>query len=376
MKKIVDIWYVRLPDGREVTARSTRAVEQHIRNGSIPRESRVRRSNDREWSKLERTEEFISVVNDKAHAPAEEPKRPGSSPDLVVPAGLAARLDPMRLRTLGVRGLWEDLIGALDSTFTRKKLGLTLLASMMAGLVVALVFSLFTRVLGGGASAVWSVAVGAMAVAAIPMFAFLNGLLARMVHVELSYMRPSKWREIRQGFGMLGLRLTGAYFFILGGALLLIQAVRWAPGSLAELANQQGASAGWVEVIASACSAIGIVAEVSLWFIAGLSWLLPPVMVVEDLGIFQCLRSWFRLLKQNLSRIILGQALSLATGVVVSLPFAVPVWLTLANHPIPGNVPMDAVRGLVIGATIAPLLAFVAIANVFIYLDVKYESDR
>lgn len=373
MKKMLDLWFIRLPDGREVTARSTRAVEQHVRHGTIPPDSRVRRSRDHEWTTLEWTSEFSNLITGNAT----QPKRQGISPEALLPAGLAARLDPMRLRTLGVRGLWDDLIGALDSTFTRKKLGLTVVVSGITGLVVALVFSVFGRVLNGGAgSGVWSVALGVMAVAAIPLFAFLNGLLARMVHVELSFMRPAKWKEVRHGLGLMGLRLTGAYFFVLGGALLLMQGARLVPAVLAEaLVNKTGQPL-LAEGVGTACAALGILAEIALWFVAGLTWLLPPVLVVEDLGIFQGLRSWLQLLRQHLSRILLGQALALATGAVITLPFAVPVWLALATYPLPGNVPADAARGLIIGATVAPMLAFVAIANVFIYLDVKYEGEK
>lgn len=379
MKKVLnDVWYIRTPEGRELTAKTTRAVQHHIRNGAISPESRVRRSRNQEWTSLEWTAEFSDLVNGRERTKKETaPKRPGSSPEIILPAGLAARLDPMRLRTLGVRGLWEDLIGALDSTFTRKKLGLTLIVSALAGMVVALVFSLFSRVLNGGSGAnVWPVAIGVMAVAAVPLFACLNGLLSRMVHVELSYMRPATWKEVWIGFGRSALRLIGAYLFILGGALLLMQGCRWAPGYLAELLQQRTGRPMLAESIGTALSAVGVLAEIALWFVVGLSWLLAPVIVVEDLGIFQGLRSWVVLLRQHLGRILLGQALALATGVVIALPFALPVWLALANYPIPGNVPADSLRGLIIGAAAAPILAFVAVANVFVYLDVKYEGEK
>lgn len=374
MKRVIDHWYIRLPDGRELTAKTTKAVEHHIKNGTIPLDSRVRRSKTQEWTSLEWTQEFSGLVSDREKP---QTKRPGSSPEIILPAGLAARLDPMRLRTLGVRGLWEDLIGALDSTFTRMKLGLTMIVSLLAGGVVALVFSLFARVLNGGASqGIWPVAIGAMAVAAIPLLACLSGLLSRIVHVELSYMRPAKWKEVRHGFGFLFLRLAGAYFFVLGGALLLIQGVRWAPGFFADLAEQNAVRPLFVEGIGTLAALVGFVLEILLWFIVGFSWLLAPVIVVEDLGIFQGLRSWVHLLRQHFSRILLGQALALATGVVVTLPFAVPVLLGLTNYPMPANVPSDLLRGLIIGIAVAPLFAFVAVANVFIYLDVKYEGER
>ena len=48
-----DRWYVRLPDGRVIRAKSTKSLRYHIRSGRIPVHARVRRSPAEEWTALE-----------------------------------------------------------------------------------------------------------------------------------------------------------------------------------------------------------------------------------------------------------------------------------------------------------------------------------
>ena len=43
MSRFRDAWYVRLPGGQEIKAKSTAAVIHHIQNGTIPKSSRARR---------------------------------------------------------------------------------------------------------------------------------------------------------------------------------------------------------------------------------------------------------------------------------------------------------------------------------------------
>ena len=51
-----DLWYIRLPDGRVLHARSTDAMRRYLKSGRIPWESRVRRSPDDTWQPLQQTQ--------------------------------------------------------------------------------------------------------------------------------------------------------------------------------------------------------------------------------------------------------------------------------------------------------------------------------
>src|SRR5579885_2945829 len=134
MKQVSDAWYIRLPDGRVLRAANTAAVRTHLTSGRIPPDSRVCRGVGEEWVLLEWTQEFADLAREKtsdhaatalAEPAAGSPSRPASN-DLASAsrrrAGVSARLDPLRLQTIGVRGLVDELLAALDSTLVRHKI--------------------------------------------------------------------------------------------------------------------------------------------------------------------------------------------------------------------------------------------------------------
>src|SRR5437899_7260670 len=107
MSRVRDAWYVRLPSGQEIKAKSTAAVIHHVESGTIPKASLARRSRDDEWMQLEWHAEFTEAVTGKP--PPKEPAatRPAATAERP-PSAVSIRLDPMRLRTVGVRGLVDD----------------------------------------------------------------------------------------------------------------------------------------------------------------------------------------------------------------------------------------------------------------------------
>src|SRR2546430_1625171 len=100
MKRVRDAWYIRLPSGQELKAKTTKAVLRHVDSGVIPRASLVRRATDQEWKPLDWTLEFAEILKARDAAESTD-SRPDASP---LP-GIASRLDPLRLRTVGVRGI-------------------------------------------------------------------------------------------------------------------------------------------------------------------------------------------------------------------------------------------------------------------------------
>src|SRR5260370_28450895 len=96
-----DAWYIRLPNGQELRAKTTKADAHHIETGVIPKNSLVRRSHIDEWTLLEWTSEFAEILADRPKKEAGGNGRFHALPT----SGLASRLDPLRLRTVGIRGL-------------------------------------------------------------------------------------------------------------------------------------------------------------------------------------------------------------------------------------------------------------------------------
>jgi hypothetical protein len=374
MKHIRDVWYIRLPSGQELKAKTTKAVLHHVNHGVIPRNSLVRRAPDQEWQTLEWTAEFTEAL--KARETRMESN--GSRPDMGPLAGIASRLDPLRLRTVGVRGIWEDLLAALDSTFVRPKLVAAALTTALIGLFLVIVPWLVVRLQGSlGWSSGWSPGLvrEVTGFAGLLMLGGLNGLLARMTYIELSNMRRCRPGEALRGFFSLELRLVIAYFLIVAGLALISALMRSLPAVLPVTLADSGAPAWLAATAHNGVTALGTAIEVALWFALGLTGLLAPVMVVEECSIFTALVSWCRLLRRHPGRILLAEALAIMVGVLITLPFAAPVFLALQGREFVPSLGADAVKFAAWGLAFTPLAAFLAVANVFVYLDVRYEQN-
>ena len=190
MKEHYDPWYVRLPDGRTIKAKSTTSVRHHIEAGHIPLNSMVRRDSAEEWVNLIWVAEFADLSSRAgAHPPTPSPS--GSTP--TTRSGVAARLDPMRLQTVGVRGVIDELFAALDSTLSRSKI----LPAFIAGILVYLGF-FAARVIHEhtvGADRLGWLPLVAGSVFGVIVLSFLNAPLGKLTHLEVSAMRPAKFSE-------------------------------------------------------------------------------------------------------------------------------------------------------------------------------------
>src|SRR5262245_50162421 len=265
MSKSPDVWFVRLPTGSVLRANSTAVVRDHLASGRIPRNSRVRRSTGRRWRGLAQTAEFADLA-----APRGGDRRgsrittglhtASTAPLTLEPATVASRLDPVRLPTVRVRGMLQELLAALESTLVRTKLGVAAAASLVGGLVVALLGSgLLDPLLPG------PVLQGAVAgVVLLLVAAVASSLLGQTTFVELSRLRPAKWREASAGLGRLVPRVFLVYLLATGGTLAAIALLRWLPSWLLgapDLARPDGMREG----VAGAVAVLAVVLEVVLW---------------------------------------------------------------------------------------------------------------
>src|SRR5262249_50014528 len=147
MSQAVDTWYVRLPDGRVLRAASTEVVRRHIDSGRIPATSRVRRSPNEEWAAIDWTEEFADVVRRPAalEAASDPAARTSASASRAIfKPEVASRYDPIRIKTIGLRGLVEELIAALDNTLARPKLLVAGALGGISALIISIVPNLHT----------------------------------------------------------------------------------------------------------------------------------------------------------------------------------------------------------------------------------------
>jgi hypothetical protein len=365
MKEPPDFWYIRLPDGRVLRAASTAIVRQHLETGRIPVRSMVRRGSESEWVTLAWTREFADMAEKvAANGPAGRKAARAQRKRRLTPGTVASRLDPQRLQLVGVRGLMKELVAALDSTLVRKKLLAAALAGLLLGTLLALYLLPAVRAAPRSAGFDWY-----LAAAALLVVAAATGLLTGLTYVELARLRPARWREGLEGLDFLAVRLVVTQGLVAGGTLGLIALLRWLPAWL--LAGEPDAAR---EAWAAAATVVGLVLEVCLWPVCVFVLLLGPILVVEGASVVGALRQWARLVRQHPSRVLLYEALAMGQGLIATLPFAFPL-LALYGLPLDERLlgVADFTRHVLTGLALAPLLAYLIVANVFIYLNVRYS---
>jgi hypothetical protein len=366
MSEPSDAWFIRLPDGRVLRANSTAAVRHHLESGTVPLDCRVRRSPLETWTALEKIEAFADLATFALGRGRRGPAHRSAPGDGSTPAG---RGDGMALETVGVRGLVTELATALDSTLVRGKLLAAALAGLAAGLVVILGW-----LLPEVASISWPLLWAGLALVLLVAGAWCTTVIGGLTYVELAHLRPAHWSEATAGLVRNIARLTVAYFVIVGGVVLGILFLRWLPGWL--LAAEDPA---WLkdsrETLAAAATVLRVVLEVVLWPVLGFALLLGPIIVVEGCSAAAALREWCLLLREHLSRVFLYEALAAAVALVATLPFLIPVELAAWSAPSAGAPGIAAwvTVWLLRGLALTPAIAYLTVANVFIYLTLRYE---
>jgi hypothetical protein len=371
MNESSDVWYVRLPDGRVMRAKSAAAVRLHLEGGRIPLESRARRSAAEDWQRLDHFKEFADLIHPSGRggeAPVTSGPKEGPSALPFAQESDVARSESMHLETVGVRGMIEQLLAGLDHTFVRTKLWLSAVSGAGIGLAVVLAFR-FVGMLDWWADVlVWSV----LGLLLLWVVSACFAIITQMTVLELSRFRSAPWAEAVVGVGRHSRRLMFVYLVVGGSVAVLLVLFRWLPEWLLRQPDLDIIG----EVLAAVLLVVGLLVEVILWPILGLMLLLAPVVVVEECSAVQALEQWWRLLREHLGRILLYEALAAALAAVAALPFVFPVFLTTLGLPplteLLGIV-ASVTLGLLGGLALTPLIAYLVVANVGIYLNLRYE---
>lgn len=383
MKDHYDLWFVRLPDGRTIKAKSTGSVRHHIEAGHIPLNSTVRRDPEEEWVALVWVAEFADLAPPAARAApptAEAPVQPVTSR-----SGVSARLDPMRLQTVGVRGLIDELIAALDSTIARTKMVPAFVAAVLVFGGMFVIHWIFRRVIDPGQAAWLPHAIGAAW--AVVVLSILNALLARLTHTEVSTMRPARLRDGLNALPRHLVPVVVANAVVAGLALGLLFLLSYVPGWAERALVEAGLKETALNAVLAPIFIAVVVLSVLAWLVIGLCWLLTPAIVVEESSWLAGVREWRQLVRDHFGRVLVYEGLALLLGIAVALPMTLAV--SLALHLLHGETIVPSIvpawptagfgaRGAATAAlealTAAPLLALMGVANVFIYLNLRYEQ--
>jgi hypothetical protein len=359
MSSTPDAWFLRFPDGRVLRAGSTEAVRFHLENGRIPYDSRARRDHGEPWVPLGRTPAFADLVRTgrRGNGSAAEPNAHGSGP----------RGNHAPLQLVGVRGIVEELLTALDSTLVPGKLRAAVRTGLGLGFL-ALLFLIAHHYLPESwtlLSGIGAVALGLLATS----YCVTN--LTQMTFIELSRLRPSTRDEVRAGRGRFALRLCASFLLVGGSLLAVIYLLGRAPEWLAQLGSPALAGA-----LTETAAVLRLLLAVAVWPVLGLVLLLGPTVVIEERSLTQSLALWGGLLRRHSVRVILYETMAAAVAFVVSVPFLFPVMLA-AGPALGGGVAAQATAytaAVLLGLAVAPALAYLTVANVFIYLNLRYEQ--
>src|SRR5262249_55623382 len=120
---------------------------------------------------------------------------------------------------------------------------------------------------------------------------------------------------------------------------------------------------------------VSLVLELGTWPVIGLGLLLAPILIVESCSVWKALRHWVALLQQDFGRAFLYEALALGLGLVVPFPLVAP--LVASYHLFQGTRLEFAATftRIILGCLVlAPVAAYLVIANLFIYLNLRYEA--
>lgn len=363
MNQSSDQWFIRLPDDQVLAATSTTAVRVNIENGQIPLASRVRRSAQEPWVPLDQVEAFADLV-----------PRPRNGSSSKSPGGREqhrpVRTSAMAIQKIGVRALVAELVNALDATFLRSKLTFACYTGLAIGSFLLLETLLFSLL-----AAPWGyLARGVTALVVLVLISRSVTLLTQATFLELSLLRPPRWPELSHHLGRNCWRLTITSLLLLtllGGLLAL---VRWLPGWLT--LEENGWPAELSEILAGSALLLQVALEVILLPLLAFALLLAPIVVVEESPIFRALGQWWSLVHLHLPRVVLYQTLAVAVSLLAAVPFLLPVELAAAYLSVPGRPALgaQALISLLRGLALTPAVAYLAVANVYIYLNLRYDQ--
>jgi hypothetical protein len=354
MASNADVWYVRLPDGRVMRTRSTEAMRHFLKTGRIPLESRLRRPGEESWQPIERVAEFADLLESESDEAAARGK---------------PRSGAVELRTLGVRGLVDELFNAFDSSLQTAKLTTAALTGLAMGIVL---------ILGSVAVPFWHerawIGYLGTGAALLVLFSICTSILTQLTALELSRFRPARFSEIRAGLLATIVRVTGALGLVSGSIVGVIVLLRYAPEWIAPAeADELGFG---LELLRNVVTGTRLLLEVLCWPILSLAMLLlGPILIVEEYSLAQALREWLGMLRQHLGRIYLYQAIAFALAAVMTLPLLLPVLLAFGfvGKPFALSIGESVPFFVLTGIAMTPMLSYLLVAHVFIYLNLRYE---
>jgi hypothetical protein len=363
MKDHYDPWYVRLPDGRVVKAKSTAAVRHHVEAGHFPLTSRVRREKNGEWVSLGWNAEFADLVqkDGKTAAEVSPPKPTPSKADFLLDAKPSEALE---LETLGIRGMVEDLYASCDHAIRKDKI---LLGGLFMGLALVVKFAIEMYLPQYISNKFLLQVLAHFSMGAILIVGAV--WLARQTHWELSRSQQVPLAEgIRGSLGPIFISIIciGFVVFLLEGFSRLLHFIP-------TLIFTDNAASPIRDLMH-----FGLVLAAMPIFLVGMAaMLLVPIPAIEEYSLFGSLKCWRKLYRGHFGQILFFQSFAVVLGIIASLPLLLAYYaaydLAMADMTAPPSLLFPMLNTLLSGLILGPLFAFVVVANVILYLKLRYS---
>ena len=128
------------------------------------------------------------------------------------------------------------------------------------------------------------------------------------------------------------------------------------------------------DALSAVVAVLRVLLEVVSWPVLALAVvLLGPLLIIEEDSILAGLRAWLGMLRRRLGRIYLYEALAFMVASVLALPMLLTVGgAAYALGDALGTFERVALTVLG-GAALGPALAYLLVANVFVYINLRYE---
>ncbi|MEZ6141399.1 MAG: hypothetical protein R3B84_12580 [Zavarzinella sp.] len=405
MKEHYDPWLVRLPDGRTISAKSTAAVRRHMEHGVIPKNSMARRSPEDEWRELEWIAEFADLIHGGPRLIAPEPRplpkefeaeeesitseeakphhatppplhRSGSSSSNTTTS--TGMHDPLRLQSVGVRGLVDELLTAFDAALkSHKLLTSALWCAVVAFTIVILGYFAFRIT-----EAIWLTKLITYSVS-LAAAAGLFTLISKQAHEEATTAKRVSPMQAIRGIVPEFVQVLLIMLAIYGGGFLVLYLLNLAPEQISKLVSNL--SDNLASIVTTLLVIVLKIISIVVVLIMLLGTFAIPIRVVEQANPKQIISDWIQLLKVHRQRALIYQAGAIMTSLVAAIPTIIPIYLTMSFGPsMPRNesalstffpIFTQAFDTSLYAFAFGPALGYYIVANLYIYLHLRYEHS-
>lgn len=355
-------------------ANNAKAVRHYLKSGEIPSGSRGRKTPLEKWKSLRHMDEFADLLKKPEHNNSVEYGEIGNLGDNSEPNS-SDSMSQLQLQSVGVRGMLMELVSALDSSLNTQKLKIAWwTAVVLAGIFVVTYLFQMSQQSWDYAPFVVPAIYAVIVVVAMWSVSVASVILSQCTFVELSQLRPAQWSEAKHGLTKYALTWNFCVGLVLGLLVLGLLGLQWLNSWLDSRDNP-----AWLAQGNDYLLGMGYLLQMLFQILAlpvlAFTLLFAAIILIEEASPSSALRLWWQMVRGHGSRLFLYEFLAVFIALMATIPFALPVEWASINAP-PQGIPAlftGSVGWFLRGLVLTPAIAYLNVANVFIYLHLRYQ---